>query len=264
MLAAKMISKHEVETIRSFIVRRKRERYLEFVSNPKTRAKLTHQLAHFKDIDPACKRSIIPSLQNPRGIAKLLIARGAPGYCYLISEDPRLDGRELQLSEALDEIVGSGMGAILSCVAGRLAFIETEDERFILEKQKKQLRPRQRIRFVATVIDHDSGARQGIFQVAYRLRDDWDVPEHHRMELRDLLGWFNDHLPVPELLSEPRHKSALSWFKPESKASITRVWSIVRILQQNGVVINKIRTGNPGLVIYEDEWQIVAKPWNEV
>lgn len=243
-------------------MRRKRERYLEFVSNPKTRAKLIHRLAHFKDIDPAYKRSIIPSLQNPRGIAKLLVARGAPGYCYVIAEDPRLDGRELQLSEALEEIVGSGMGAILSCVPGRLGFIETEDERFILERYKRPLRPRQRIRFVATIIDHDSGAPQGIFQAAYRLRDDWEVPQQQREELRDLLEWFNQHLPAPELLSNPRHRSALSWFKPESKESITRVWSMVRILEQNGVIINKVRTGNPGFVIYEDEWQIVAKPWN--
>ena len=256
--------KHEIETIRSFIVRRKRERYVEIVSNPKKRAKFTQQLAHFKDIDPSCKRSIIPSMQNPRGIAKLLMARGAPGYCYVIAEDPRLDGRELQLSEALEEIVGSGMGAILSCSPGWLGFIETEDERFILEKQKKPLRPRQRIRFVATNIDHDSGALQGIFQAAYRLRDDWEVPEQQREELRDLLEWFSQHLPAPELLSNPRHKSALSWFKPESKESITRVWSMVRILEQNGVVINKITTGNPGFVIYEDEWQIVAKPWNAV
>lgn len=49
------VLKHEIETIRSFIVRRKRERYIEFVSNPKTRTKLTYQLAHFKDIEPTCK-----------------------------------------------------------------------------------------------------------------------------------------------------------------------------------------------------------------
>src|SRR5215469_12032177 len=115
-----MVLKHEVETIRSFITRRKRERYLGFVSNPKTRAKLIQQLPHFKDIDPACKRSIIPSMQNPRDITKLLLARGSPGYCYLIAEDPLLDGQELQLREALEEIVGSGMGAILSCIPGRL------------------------------------------------------------------------------------------------------------------------------------------------
>lgn len=170
----------------------------------------------------------------------------------------------MQLSDALEEIVGSGMGTILSCLPGRLAFLETEDERFILARQKKPLKPKQRIRFITRVIDSDSRVEQGIFQPAYRLRDDWEVPEHQREELRELLEWFGEHLPAPEVLSHPRHKTAISWFKPESKECITRVWSMVRILKQNGVVINKITTGNPGFIIYEDDWQIVAKPWQTI
>jgi hypothetical protein len=35
--------------------------------------------------------------------------------------------------EALKQIVGRGMGTVPSCIPGRLAFVETEDERFILE-----------------------------------------------------------------------------------------------------------------------------------
>ena len=54
--------------------------------------------------------------------------------CWAISEDTRFDGREVELDSALSELVGYGMGAILSCIAGRLAFVESEDGRFILEK----------------------------------------------------------------------------------------------------------------------------------
>jgi hypothetical protein len=32
------------------------------------------------------------------------------------------------------------------------------------------------------------------------------------------------------------------------------------LLEENGVVIDKITTEHPGWVIYEDEWQIVAHP----
>jgi len=253
---------HEEETVRSFIMRRKRARYLGFVSNTSTRSKLTHQLAHFRDIEPKCKRAIVPSRQNPHDIAKILVAKGASGLCYAISEDPELDARELPLLEALEEVVGSGMGTILSCVPGRLAYIETEDDRFILEKVKQPLRPRQRIRFIATMIDRESGVEEGIFQVACRLRDDWEVPTFQREELRSLLQWFELHLPNPAPLAQVRNKSAISWFKSESKECISRVWSMVHILKENGVVISKIATGNPGYVIYEDEWQLVARPWS--
>jgi hypothetical protein len=38
------------------------------------------------------------------------------------------------LEFVLDEIVGYGMGTIISCIAGKLAFVESEDGRFILQK----------------------------------------------------------------------------------------------------------------------------------
>jgi hypothetical protein len=54
--------------------------------------------------------------------------------CWAISEDARFDGLELDLMTALSETIGYGMGTILCCVPGKLAFVETEDGRFILEK----------------------------------------------------------------------------------------------------------------------------------
>jgi len=40
----------------------------------------------------------------------------------------------MELEPILAELVGGGMGAILCCVPGKLAFVESEDGRFILEK----------------------------------------------------------------------------------------------------------------------------------
>jgi hypothetical protein len=251
---------HEEETIKAFVVRRKRARYLGFVSNRKTRHKFTHQLAHFRDTTPSCRRDISPSRQSPRDIARILDAKGARGLCYVMSEHPEWDGKELPLSEALELVVGSGMGTIVSCIPGQLGFVETEDGRFIVERKRTPRKPPQCIRFVAMKTDPDSRSAQGIFQPAYRVRDDWEVPAHQREELRELLEWFDEHLPSPECLRGTRNKFALSWFKSESKECISRVWSLVQILEENGVVINKIKTGRPGHVLYEDQWQIVAIP----
>jgi hypothetical protein len=46
--------------------------------------------------------------------------------------------KELPLVEALQQIVGRGMGTVLSCIPGRLAFVETEDERFILGRREEE------------------------------------------------------------------------------------------------------------------------------
>jgi hypothetical protein len=251
---------HEYQTIRSFISRQKRERYLRFVGSPATRTKFTHALAHFRDIDPRCKFPIPPSKQNPKEIQRILAAKGAFGFCYLITEHPNLDGKELPLAEALEKVVGSGMGTILSCIPGRLAFMETEDERFILEKNRTEAGPEKCVRFITPLIDSDSKVKEGLFVAAYKLRDHGDIPKYEREELRSHLQWFNEHLPLPEPLSDHGNERAISWFKSQSHEFISRVWSVVHILEENGIAITKITTEDPGYVIYEDEFQIVARP----
>jgi hypothetical protein len=126
---------HEEEAVRAFIDPRRRERYLEFLSTPKRRRKFISQLAHFKSLDPKCLVGIAPSQQNSSSLAELLAAKGASSRCWVISENPELDAREIDLREALKETVGRGMGTIISCVAGRLGYFEDEDGRFILQRQ---------------------------------------------------------------------------------------------------------------------------------
>jgi len=53
-------------------------------------------------------------------------------------------------------------------------------------------------------------------------------------------------------------------FKCGSKDSISRVWEMVHILEEHGIVIDKITTEKPGRVIYEDKWQVVATPFGAV
>ena len=70
-------------------------------------------------------------------ILGLLRSHGAPTECYLISESSDLDGRALPLEEALGEIIGRGMGTLVSCIPGRLAYFEGESpgERYLLERR---------------------------------------------------------------------------------------------------------------------------------
>lgn len=251
---------HEYQTIRSFVSRQKRSRYLEFVADSRTRTKFTHALAHFHDIDTRYKRPIPPSRQNPREIERILKLKGAFGFCHAITEDPNLDGKDISLEEALEEVVGRGMGAILSCIPGRLAFMEMEDERFILERDRATAGPQKCVRFITHLIDADSRVKEGIFVAAYKLRDEGDIPPYQREELRSDLQWFNEHLPLPPPLSHGGNERAISWFKSQSKECISRVWSVVHILEENGIPITKITTEDPGYVIYEDEFQVVAWP----
>lgn len=67
-------------------------------------------------------------------VYQLLRSKGAGETCWAISEDSAIDGRELELRIALEKIMGSGMGTILSCIPGKLALFEGEDETLLLER----------------------------------------------------------------------------------------------------------------------------------
>ncbi len=127
---------HEQELIAAFVLPEKRTRYLGFVSHSKRRKTLLDGLLYSFVFVPSCVVQIPTAEQDPNGIAKLLRASGAGTVCHVISELRELDGREMELREALDLIVGSNMATILSCLPGRLAYFEAEGKRhrYILQQ----------------------------------------------------------------------------------------------------------------------------------
>jgi hypothetical protein len=69
----------------------------------------------------------VPSnLDFPGELTKLLKAKGAGTTCHVIVDGLKIDGHELPLSEALNEICMHEFGAVLSCIPGRLAYYKPE------------------------------------------------------------------------------------------------------------------------------------------
>ncbi|HEX5041742.1 MAG TPA: hypothetical protein VFV75_02490 [Candidatus Polarisedimenticolaceae bacterium] len=127
----------EEALIRSFIVKEKRQRLVDLLANPKRRKKVTSSLAHFRDLDPRWVVPIPTHQQHAADIERLLRGRGAGDTCYAVSESSALDGKTLPLGNALKEVVGYGMGTLLSCAPGTLAYFEGEgpSDRCILERR---------------------------------------------------------------------------------------------------------------------------------
>lgn len=123
------MSTEEEQLIRAFIDIRKRDRLLGMLSNPKKRRKGTSEFAHFDGLDERWVVQIPPAQQHPPEIEELLRSRGAGDTCYVVSDDSDLDGRRLPLSEALRDVVGFGMGTLISCIPGELAYFKARDHR---------------------------------------------------------------------------------------------------------------------------------------
>jgi hypothetical protein len=61
--------------------------------------------------------------------------KGGPEICYAVSEDDELDGKEIDLTHALETVIGPGTGTLLSCIPGKLAYFEDEDCRWNLARR---------------------------------------------------------------------------------------------------------------------------------
>ncbi len=130
------ISDHEGGLVRTFIAPYRREWFVRRLASPRTRRKLLMQLGHFHDLDPRFAHRIPPQETTVDRIYQLLKEKGAPDTCYVMGERSELDGREMDLREALEAIVEVSFGNLISCIPGRLGYFggEEPNERYILER----------------------------------------------------------------------------------------------------------------------------------
>jgi hypothetical protein len=127
------MNEHEEKFIRVFIVPDKRDRYLSLFETRKGRPKLNNRLNHNHDLDTRFLHKVPTGKQSSGSILALLKQRGAPPNCYVISCS-QLDGRHVDLKDALEETVGYGVGTVISCIPGELGYFEAEEpgERYLL------------------------------------------------------------------------------------------------------------------------------------
>jgi hypothetical protein len=70
-------------------------------------------LSFLKRLDMTYVVEIPPSLQRLPDVLKILKTKGAPDTCYALSEKDELDGRQIVLQDALQAVIGYGMGTSL-------------------------------------------------------------------------------------------------------------------------------------------------------
>ena len=116
------------------------------------------------------------------------------------------------------------------------------------------------VRFCTLRRDPNSHSPQGIFQAAIELRDDGRLERYEEDWLERELRWLRMHLPSPDCLRDEGNERAICWFKPEAKRVIEKVRGLVALLEAKGVPVAMLTTADPGTIIYEDKWQVVAKP----
>jgi len=123
------------------------------------------------------------------------------------------------------------------------------------------------VRFVIAGLDEESGRRQGLFQAVSGLEHNGDLLPHEQEHYDLIYEWFRHNLRKPRSLtrsSKPHAKNvAISWFKDSAQEHIARMYELVAILSAHGVHAEVLRTERPGYIVYEDDFQVAAEPFNE-
>ena len=126
------------------------------------------------------------------------------------------------------------------------------------------------LRFVLSDRHPDSGVENGLFGLAYKLRDDPGVNAEGREALRDNLAWFEKHLPTPNRFNRSTSKGyyrrktrGIAWFRDSAKECVARMHRIKVALETNGHRVAMIREDRVGYIVYEDDLQVVAEPFSD-
>jgi hypothetical protein len=115
------------------------------------------------------------------------------------------------------------------------------------------------IRLATREIHFRSREPLGIFHAEYRLRQEITLAHRHREVLLELRDWFNQNLIAPKLDSP----NAIFWFRSDAHRCIRRIWRVVDVLRQNHIVVTMMHTSRPGAIIYRDELQVAAVPFDD-
>lgn len=129
---AMTLREREEALVDAFIIPAKRARYKAFLADSKKRSKLLNGLNHLGDLDPRFATEISAKAD----VVALLRARGAPEECHIVSDIRELDGKEMPLEEAIEEVVAGEADTLIACVDGRLAYYygEQGEQRVLLER----------------------------------------------------------------------------------------------------------------------------------
>lgn len=116
------------------------------------------------------------------------------------------------------------------------------------------------IRFVTLINDEDSKKKQGLFMATRELRDAGELDRYELETANKIFEWFNENVAAPSFLKEDGYNRCISWFKPDAKEALEKMWELYHLLQSKGVAVEVLKSDDIGEIHYDDRHQIIAQP----
>jgi hypothetical protein len=85
------------------------------------------------------------------------------------------------------------------------------------------------------------------------------LSDYDRPQADELLLWFETHLPCPPFSRKDYPRDAVSWFKASASTVISKAREVAVLLEEYDYPVRVLKTEQPGMILYEDEFQVLAK-----
>lgn len=107
-----------------------------------------------------------------------------------------------------------------------------------------------------------TASKLGVFQIAFEVRNSPEINAYDASEIMRHINWLKQNLHSPDL--DDQDYRAIFWFKDSAREPMRHIWAIKPYLEAYGHWIEVIKTWTPGKIVYEDSWQVAAKPWRRM
>ena len=117
------------------------------------------------------------------------------------------------------------------------------------------------IRFIVRT-DHPSRTRcTGVVASLRLLGEEGRLPDYQVEYSKKLFERLNEGLPCPPFNESNWSYDCISWFKDTEPAQewISIFRDLIAILADSDIDVGTLTTRKPGTIVYEDEYQVVAK-----
>jgi hypothetical protein len=115
------------------------------------------------------------------------------------------------------------------------------------------------IRFVVGSDSDSPRTQSGLFTEAEYLRKNGLLESYQEKLVTDIFKFFNDNLPCPPYSKKKWSIDAISWFKDTACEYIDKMRDLAVILEENNLIVRVLKTDRLGMILYEDEFQIVSQ-----
>lgn len=126
------------------------------------------------------------------------------------------------------------------------------------------------MRFEASFTDDNGNKIDGFWWIARYLYNNDKLyhpkgPYDDHERVYEILKWLGDNLVVPSKFDRSsnsrKETRGLSWFKATASEHIKYMRELAEILKRHGIIVNVVSSSQPGYIVFEDDFQVVAEPF---